>query len=216
MLDDSLLVNEPRLKNLIRYFADEGPARRERIPHPDSKVDEITRHASGSFRQAAVLVPIVKPSREAFSQIILTVRSPNLSSHAGQVSLPGGTRELEDADDIMTALREAEEEIGLDQQAVQIMGQLGKILLPSGFEVTPVIGLVDPEPPLRACPVEVHEIFTAPTNLLMDPASYQESSMEYQGQPRKILELFYRDFRVWGATAVILHHLAREIDSLED
>ena len=131
------------------------------------------------------------------------------------MSLPGGTREQHDTDAVMTALREAEEEIGLQPDAVRIIGQLGKIFLPSGFEVTPVIGLIDPEPDLKPCPIEVHEIFTAPTDLLMNPASYAESSMDYEGRARTILELFYQGFRVWGATAAILHHLASEIDSFK-
>ncbi|MBT8148226.1 MAG: coenzyme A pyrophosphatase, partial [Gammaproteobacteria bacterium] len=69
---------------------------------------------------------------------------------------------------------------------------------------------------LRACPIEVNEIFTAPTDLLMNPSSYLESSMDYEGRSRRILELFYQGFRVWGATAAILHHLASELESFED
>jgi 8-oxo-dGTP pyrophosphatase MutT (NUDIX family) len=214
--DDPLLLNEPRLKNLLRYFSEDRPAHRQRIPHPDSQVDEITRLHSNSFRQASVLIPVVKPSRHGPSQIVLTVRSPDLSSHAGQVSLPGGTREKQDSSGVMTALREAHEEIGLAPTEVQVIGRLGQILLPSGFEVTPVVGLVEATPTLTPCPVEVNEIFTAPTDLLMDPRSYRTTTMDYQGRPRTILELHYRGFRVWGATAAILHHLAREIESLQD
>jgi len=215
-LENSLLLDEPRLKSLLEYFHSAQVSPRATIPHPDSNVNEIAGQSSRSFRQASVLIPVIKPTAAAPSQIVLTVRSPNLSSHAGQVSLPGGTREHHDTDAIMTALREAEEEIGLPQEAVQVIGQLGRIFLPSGFEVTPVIGLIDPEPTLRPCPIEVNEIFTAPTDLLMNPASYREASMDYQGRQRKILELFYQGFRVWGATAAILHHLASELDALEE
>ena len=79
--------------------------------------------------------------------------------------------------------------------------------------MTPVIGLIDPDPQLTPCPIEVNEIFMAPTSLLLDPDSYGESTMEYGGKPRRILELYYEGYRIWGATAVILHHLARQIDS---
>jgi 8-oxo-dGTP pyrophosphatase MutT (NUDIX family) len=127
------------------------------------------------------------------------------------VSLPGGTRERQDTGDIMTALREAEEEVGLRPEAVEIIGQLGRILLPSGFEVTPVVGLVDPDPILLPCPVEVDEIFMAPTSLLLDPDSYEESMMEFQGVHRRILEVYHGGFRIWGATASILHHLATRL-----
>lgn len=211
---DPLLQREPRLRSLLGYF-DRPQNNPSTIPHPYGNKTEIFRHTRGTFRQASVLIPVIKPNSHAPSQIVLTVRSPNLSSHAGQVSLPGGTREKQDTDAVMTALREAEEEIGLPREAVKIIGQLGQIFLPSGFEVTPVIGLIDPEPELHPCPIEVNEIFTAPTNLLMNPASYNESSMDYDGEARKILELFYQGFRVWGATAAILHHLASEIDAVE-
>jgi len=211
-LDDPLLLNEPRLQKLIQYFSEKRTAHRQRIPHPDGKGDEITRLSGRTFRKASVLIPVVKPSHQRPSQIVLTVRSPDLSSHAGQVSLPGGTREERDLDGVMTALREAHEEIGLAPESVQVIGELGQILLPSGFEVTPVVGLVDPAPALRPCPIEVNEIFSAPTNLLMNPRAYQEIAMDYQGKPRTVLELHYQGYRVWGATAAILHHLAREID----
>jgi 8-oxo-dGTP pyrophosphatase MutT (NUDIX family) len=213
--EDPLLSNEPRLRNLLGYFDSALAKQAGNIAHPAGNVEEIVRHTNGSFRKASVLVPVIKPSGTASSHIVLTVRSPNLSSHAGQVSLPGGTRERHDTDAVMTALREAEEEIGLPQDAVQVIGQLGQIFLPSGFEVTPVIGLIDPEPALRPCPIEVDQIFTAPTDLLMNPSSYLESSMEYRGRSRKVLELFYEGFRVWGATAAILHHLASKVESYE-
>ncbi|MBT8145818.1 MAG: CoA pyrophosphatase, partial [Gammaproteobacteria bacterium] len=193
--EDPLLSDEPRLRSLLGYFLGAELSPQATIPHPDRNVDDMTRQTRSSFRQASVLIPVIKPTSTTASKIVLTVRSPDLNSHAGQVSLPGGTREQQDADAVMTALREAEEEIGLSQESVQVIGQLGQIFLPSGFEVTPVIGLIDPEPDLRACPIEVNEIFTAPTDLLMNPSSYQESSMDYQGRSRRILELFYQGFR---------------------
>ncbi len=212
---ENLLLNEPRLGSLIRYFRERRSSTTRQILHADERLDEINSRARHTFRKASVLIPVVKPSSQGPSQIILTVRSPNLSSHGGQVSLPGGTREQQDTSDVMTALREAQEEIGLAPESVQVLGQLGQILLTSGFEVTPVIGLVDATTELRPCPIEVNEIFTAPTSLLMDPLSYSESAIEYQGRQRRILELHYGGFRVWGATATILHHLAVEIDSLD-
>ncbi|MEZ5490611.1 MAG: CoA pyrophosphatase [Gammaproteobacteria bacterium] len=211
--EDPLLLNEPQLQRLLRYFDESQSVSGKRIPHPDGKVDAITRQAGRTFRKASVLIPILRPSSSKPSQIVLTVRSPELTSHGGQVSLPGGTREPHDANEIMTALREAEEEIGLAPESVQVIGLLGQILLPSGFEVTPVIGLIGPTPELRPCPIEVNEIFTVPTAMLMDPGSYRETAMEYQGSERTVLELHYEGFRVWGATAAILHHLAREISS---
>lgn len=199
------------LESMIRFFSEQPPG--AEIRHPDPHVEEMARLSPDTFRKASVLIPVIKPSTFSSSQIVLTVRSHDLSSHAGQVSFPGGTREIYDADDIETALRESEEEIGLDPKTVEIIGKLGEIKLPSGFEVTPVIGLIDPEPELKPCPIEVNEIFMAPTSLLLNPGSYDESMMDYGGKPRRILELYYEGYRIWGATAVILHHLANQIGS---
>ncbi len=199
---------------LLKLFAEQNAISGEKILHPDPHVEAMARLSPDTFRKASVLIPVIKPSNRSPSQIILTVRSNDLSSHAGQVSLPGGTKEIHDADDIATALRESEEEIGLNPDAVEIIGQLGEILIPSGFKVTPVIGLVESEPQLTPCPIEVNEIFTVPTSLLLDPDSYGESMMDYGGKPRRILELNYQGYRIWGATAVILHHLASQINKV--
>ena len=209
MTNDYTDYEDRLLDGLIRLFSEQQSG--SEIRHPDPHVEEMARLSPDTFRKASVLIPVIRPSNTSSSQIVLTVRSHDLSSHAGQVSFPGGTREIYDADDIETALRESEEEIGLDPETVEIIGQLGEIKLPSGFEVTPVIGLIEPEPQLTPCPIEVNEIFMAPTSLLLDPGSYDESMMEYGGKPRRILELYYDGYRIWGATAVILHHLASQI-----
>ncbi|MBL4820164.1 MAG: CoA pyrophosphatase [Gammaproteobacteria bacterium] len=201
-----------RLDSLIRFFSRPAPESGKIISHPDPRVEEMSRLNREPLRKASVLIPVIKPTASSRSHIVLTLRSDNLNSHAGQVSFPGGSREHHDSDNIETALRESEEEIGLNPDAVEIIGQLGEFLLPSGFEVTPVIGLVEPEPQLTPCPIEVNEIFMAPTELLLDPEAYTESIVEFAGQPRKILELYYEGYRIWGATAVILHHLATQIN----
>jgi len=212
MTNDYTGYEDRLLDGLIRLFSEQQSDPGPKIRHPDPHVEDMARLSPDTFRKASVLIPVIKPSTTSSSQIVLTVRSDDLSSHAGQVSFPGGTREVYDADDIETALRESEEEIGLDPKSVEIIGQLGEIRLPSGFEVTPVIGLIEPGPQLTPCPIEVNEIFMAPTSLLLDPQSYGESMMDYDGKPRRILELYYEGYRIWGATAVILHHLANRIE----
>jgi len=212
MANDYTKYEDRLLDRLIKFFSEQQSDPGSKIQHPDPHVEEMARLSPEPFRKASVLIPVIKPSTTSSSQIVLTVRSDDLSSHAGQVSFPGGTREIYDANDIETALRESEEEIGLDPESVEIIGQLGEIRLPSGFEVTPVIGLIEPEPQLTPCPIEVNEIFMAPTSLLLDPGSYGESMMDYDGKPRRILELYYEGYRIWGATAVILHHLANRIE----
>lgn len=201
------------LRALVGLFRNNTSNIENRIPHHDARIDKLTLEKRNSFRKAAVLIPVIKPTVVVESRIILTVRSEALSSHGGQVSFPGGTRELIDENDIDTALRESEEEIGLAPNAVEIIGQLGEILLPSGFAVTPVIGLVEPDPVLSPCPIEVHEIIMVPTELLLNTGAYGESTVPYEGISRKILEVHYQGHRIWGATAAILHHLASHLQS---
>ncbi len=163
------------------------------------------------LRKAAVLIPITRHRPDQESKIVLTVRSANLNSHAGQISLPGGSVEHGDLDAAATALRESEEEIGLPRDEVEVIGQLGEMALPSGFQITPVIGIIEPGLEFVPCPNEVAEIFQAPLSLVLDKEAYSASSMTYDRKPRKILELRYEKFRIWGATAAILYHLAQQI-----
>ena len=112
-----------------------------------------------------------------------------------------------------TALRESEEEIGLAPGDVEVIGRLGDMALPSGFQITPIVGLIEPDLEYVPCPIEVAEIFHAPISLLMNPDSYKFTSMTYDNQSRKVLELHFELFRIWGATAAILYHLARMIEN---
>lgn len=142
------------------------------------------------------------------SQVILTVRSENLRSHAGQISLPGGTIEAQDANPAAAALREAEEEIGLPRSEVEIIGQLGPMALPSGFLVTPVVGLIPPALEFTPCSREVADIFQTPLDLILNPEAYLRTHYHQAGKTRRTLELPYKDYQIWGATAAILHRLA--------
>ena len=142
------------------------------------------------------------------SHVVLTVRSENLNSHAGQISLPGGSCDPADSDLAATALREAEEEIGLPREQVEVAGELGPMALPSGFLVTPVVGLIPPGLDFTPCSHEVADIFQTPLDLILDPEAYVRSSYILAGVKRQTLELCYEDYRIWGATAAILHRLA--------
>lgn len=156
-----------------------------------------------------MLIPVSRPNDDhPDSKVVLTVRSENLKSHAGQISLPGGSIEAGDADLAAAALREAEEEIGLPRDQVEVIGQLGPMELPSGFRVTPVIGLIPPNLEFTACAREVADIFQTPLELILNPEAYVRSSYLYAGVKRRTLELHYEDYRIWGATAAILHRLA--------
>ena len=196
--------------DLLSYFETTQHMNAGAIPHPDSAINAMAQEQLAQFRKAAVLIPVTR-LRDEESHVVLTVRSENLKSHAGQISLPGGTSEPEDRDEIATALRESEEEIGLQQHHVEVVGRLGELALPSGFRVTPVIGIIENDLEFEACPIEVADIFQAPLELILDPKAYVQSSYEYQNQQRKVLELHYEDYRIWGATAAILHHLAMQV-----
>ena len=150
------------------------------------------------------------------SQVVLTVRSENLRSHAGQISLPGGSREAGDRDPAATALREAEEEIGLPPEQVEVIGRLGPMDLPSGFRVTPVVGLIPPGLEFTPCSREVADIFQPPLTLVLDPKAYIRGSYLHAGKTRSTLELPWQDYRIWGATAAILHRLAALCAGVDD
>jgi len=166
-----------------------------------------------SLRRASVLIPVTRQTEDHESELVLTVRSENLKSHAGQISLPGGSWEEQDTDSVATALRESEEEIGLHAHRVEVLGELGKMALPSGFHITPVVGVIESGIEFSPCPIEVADIFTVPLDLVLDSSAYRSTTLHYKQAPIKTLELFYEDYRIWGATAAILYHLARKIES---
>ena len=209
--DDS--NSEQAFDDLLAYFSRNKNDNPDPIFHPDNSINKLMSLRSRALRKASVLIPITRHKPGKNSEIVLTVRSENLNSHPGQISLPGGSEEAIDSDVVATALRESEEEIGLAQGDVQVIGRLGDMALPSGFQITPIVGLIEPDLKYVPCPIEVAEIFHAPLSLLINPDSYKPTSMTYENQSRKILELQFKRFRIWGATAAILYHLAQMIEN---
>jgi 8-oxo-dGTP pyrophosphatase MutT (NUDIX family) len=202
-------------EGLLDFFAaphSENPAP---IIHPDELVNQEAMRDGHNYRAAAVLIPVTRNSETNKSEIVLTVRAAHLRSHAGQISLPGGTKEDRDPDFQTTALRESEEEIGLLAHQVQVLGKLGDMALPSGFRITPFVGLIDSGLEFVPCPDEVADIFHAPLELLLDPGAYQKTTMEFNGEQRVILEIVFEKYRIWGATAAILHHLAQQVRKMQ-
>ena len=212
--DDS--SSQQAFDDLLDYFSRNQNDNPDPIFHPDSSVNRLMQDSSTPLRKASVLIPITRHKPGKASEIVLTVRSENLNSHAGQVSLPGGSEEAIDSSVVATALRESEEEIGLAQDNVEVIGRLGDMALPSGFQIKRLkeggIPIFEPGLEFVPCPIEVAEIFHAPLSLLMNPASYNATTMTYNSQARKILELQFERFRIWGATATILYHLAQMIE----
>lgn len=211
MTDQPTTSDGSAFQSLIDYFSTNQACELKPIAHPDSSVNRMADDQASSLRKAAVLISVTRPQTGRISEIIFTVRSKHLNSHAGQISLPGGTTEENDVDAIATALREAEEEIGLPAERVEVIGQLGDLALPSGFRVTPIVGLIDSGLSFTPCPNEVAELFQAPLALVLDTTAYTSCMMTFDQKPRKILELYFQDYRIWGATAAILHHLAAEV-----
>lgn len=157
---------------------------------------------------AAVLVAVVdRPS----PTIILTVRPETMRQHPGQVSFPGGRIDPNDDGAVAAALREAEEEIGLPPAEVEVIGIADIYRTVTGFEVTPVVGVVRPDLPITAHPGEVADVFEAPLAFLLDPANQVERQAEWRGKLRTYFEIDYQGRRIWGATAAMIVNLSRRL-----
>lgn len=156
---------------------------------------------------AAVLVPIVHRA-EALT-VLFTQRTTHLRAHAGQVSFPGGRAEPGDASPEFTALREAQEEIGLRPERVEVLGRLPDYHTRTGYVVAPIIGLVTPPLELARDPREVEEIFEVPLAFLLDPANHRRQTREWQGRSVTFYEMPYGSRYIWGATAGMIVNLSR-------
>jgi 8-oxo-dGTP pyrophosphatase MutT (NUDIX family) len=151
---------------------------------------------------AAVLVPIVE--RSEGMTILLTQRTAHLRSHAGQISFPGGKSEPHDGSAEDTALREAEEEIGLPRDQVEIIGRLGRRTTGTGFHVTPVVGLIEPTVTLVPDPGEVETIFEVPLPFVLDPENHKIETRLIKGLERQFYVMPYNGHYIWGLTARLL------------
>jgi 8-oxo-dGTP pyrophosphatase MutT (NUDIX family) len=183
---------------------------RQRLANPpawEPELPEDLRERFPNLRRAAVLLPIVQ--RPYGLSMLLTQRTAHLTAHAGQVSFPGGSTEAGDASPIETALRETEEEIGLDRSHVEIIGTLPDHVTASGFLVHPVVGLVSPPFELTAESNEVAEIFEVPLSFLMDGMNHQRMSFELPDGAgrRSFYAMPWERFFIWGATAGMLRNL---------
>lgn len=166
---------------------------------------------------AAVLVPLVMRDR---ASVLLTQRTAHLTKHAGQISFPGGRMEPTDADAVAAALREAQEEVGLDPQRVEVLGSLPTYTTGTGFIVTPVVGLIKPQAGddpwlnLQPDPGEVDEFFEVPLDYLMDPSHHQRRAFDLSGTPLEFFSMPWssdtgKEYFIWGATAAMLRNLYR-------
>ena len=166
-------------------------------------VDRAPAHAS-------VLIALVQRER---LNVLLTLRPTHMNSHSGQIAFPGGKADPEDADAVATALREAQEEVGLAPEFVEVIGCLPIYTTGSAFIVTPVVALLRPGFQLQANADEVADIFEVPLDFLMHPANHRHHVLDWGGEQRRWLSMPYQDGAIerfiWGATAGMLRNLYR-------
>ncbi len=155
-----------------------------------------------SARRAAVLVPILLAPEGA--RILYTLRTDALRDHAGQISFPGGSPEPGDGSLLQTALREAEEEVDLRPDMVEVIGELEDVYIPpSRFLVRPFVGLLPPEAGLILAPEEVEAIFSVPLEELTSPGTLKKVVWEREGRPYEVPVFAVGGYEIWGATAAM-------------
>jgi 8-oxo-dGTP pyrophosphatase MutT (NUDIX family) len=164
--------------------------------------------AGPGITPAAVLVPVVERPEPG---VLLTLRPDTMRKHPGQISFPGGRIDPSDDGPVAAALREAEEEIGLPPARVQVVGIADRYVTVTGFEVTPVVGIVPPDLALTPHPGEVAALFEAPLHYLLDPAHQKERTALWRGRERHYYEIEWEGRRIWGATAAMIVNLSRRL-----
>lgn len=162
-------------------------------------------------RPAAVLVAITDRPEPG---VILTHRPEAMRAHPGQVAFPGGKLD-EGEDALAAALREAQEELAIRAEDVRLIGASDRFITGSGYDVTPVLGLVPPDLPLIPNPAEVSSWFEAPLAFVLDPANHVARVGEWRGRERGYIEINWQGHRIWGITAAILANLGRRLDWMQ-
>jgi 8-oxo-dGTP pyrophosphatase MutT (NUDIX family) len=170
-----------------------------------AEIEEMTK----DLRLAAVLVPLVEHADEP--SILLTRRADHLEKHSGQVAFPGGKVEDSDATPIAAALRETEEEIGLDASHIEIAGVLDTYQTGTGFLILPVVGFVKPGFTLTPDKNEVADVFEVPAHIALSKQNWKTDSGEWKGRMWNFYSMDYQGYNIWGATAGMLMHMSRRI-----
>ncbi|MDP2239984.1 MAG: CoA pyrophosphatase [Burkholderiales bacterium] len=188
----------------------DGIAERLRLPPPAPEQNDlhvIALREGARVTEAAVLVPLV--NHDGAVTVMFTQRTAHLNDHAGQICFPGGRVETGDSGREDTALRETEEEVGLQRARVSLLGRLPDYEIPSGFRITPVVGWVEPPFTLKPDAFEVEEVFEAPLEYFLDPSNYQRRQYHFRGRHRHYMAIPCEGRYIWGATAGMLYSLCR-------
>jgi 8-oxo-dGTP pyrophosphatase MutT (NUDIX family) len=157
-----------------------------------------------TWKPAAVLVPLVSHAEGV--TVLLTQRTADMPSHAGQIAFPGGRRQAgEDA--VAAALRETEEEVGIGDRFIDVVGAVDLYRTGTGFEITPIVGIVTPGFTVRSDPREVADVFEVPLEHFLDEVNHKLDSRQYQGRERRYYAMPYGERYIWGATAGMLKNL---------
>jgi 8-oxo-dGTP pyrophosphatase MutT (NUDIX family) len=197
--------------SMIRSFSAEDfrrRAAREQAPHAvefgDHVLNPTIAHLirPATLRDAAVLVPVV--DRGADSTLLLTKRTEKLRSHSGQIAFPGGRIDPEDASAVHAALRETEEEIGLDASFIDVVGRMPDYVTGSGYRIAPVLATVRPGFLLTINEDEVDDAFEVPLSFLMDPVNHRRESRVWEEQERHFYTMPHGERYIWGVTAGII------------
>jgi 8-oxo-dGTP pyrophosphatase MutT (NUDIX family) len=178
----------------------------------DLDLDPVMWERAGvkATKPAAVLVPVVERPEPA---VLLTLRTPDLRSHSGQIAFPGGKIDEGDTSPLAAALREAHEEIGLDAKVIEPIGYLDLYLTFSGFRILPAVARIDPSYRLTINPAEVVEAFEVPLHFLMQPENHQRHKRDWKGIEREYFAMPFGDRYIWGVTAGILRNLYERLYS---
>lgn len=174
-----------------------------------SRYQPPARPVREGLKAAAVLVPLVL--RPEGMTVLLTQRTDHLRDHAGQVSFPGGRYEAADGNLVTTALREAEEEVGLILAQIEVIGTLPDYDTGTGFVVSPVVGLVTPPFDLKLDTFEVADVFEPPLAFLMNPSNHQRHRYESPQKKRQFWAMPWQGHYIWGATAGMIVSLYQSL-----
>jgi 8-oxo-dGTP pyrophosphatase MutT (NUDIX family) len=175
-----------------------------RSPHSSRRSISLPNH-----EHAAVLVPVVRS--ESTFDLLFTKRTETVETHKGQISFPGGMTDVSDNDIIHTALRETDEEIGLAPSSIEIIGLLDDMATPTGFIITPVVGIIAALPPLRLNKEEVAEVFRVKLDFFATPSSGRTELREFRGRKHEVWYYDCGDHVIWGATAMIIRSLLKRL-----